>query len=158
MQYSANAPKTGKSKGQDCNRYGRTDEKLTGKQIKKARIFIVKTLALKGIKYIPLKVVLMLYLQFEIVGKLTENQCTIIRLLLIPCYLQYYFDCLFIVALKNNFIVYPNNKPEIVQITTPISIVFIFISLPSNKGKTIEIIININNPQPNPVLIQLFLS
>src|SRR5690606_1214692 len=73
-------------------------------------------------------------------------------------YLQYYFDCLFIFALKNNFIVYPNNKPEIVQITTPISIVFIFISLPSYKGKTIDIIININNPQPNPVLIQLFLS
>src|SRR5690606_24782917 len=63
-----------------------------------------------------------------------------------------------IVALKNNFIVYPNNKPEIVQITTPISIVFIFISLPSYKGKTIVIIININNAQPNPVLIQLFLS
>lgn len=39
-----------KRKGQGCNRYGRTDEKLTGKQIKKASFFIVKTLALKGIK------------------------------------------------------------------------------------------------------------
>lgn len=61
------------------------DEKLTGKQIKKAKIFIVKILALNGVKYIPLKVVLMLYLQFEKVCKYTENQCTIIRLLLIQC-------------------------------------------------------------------------
>lgn len=51
MQYGANAPKTGKRKGQDCNRYGRTNEKLTGKQIKKARVFTIKILALKGIKY-----------------------------------------------------------------------------------------------------------
>jgi len=65
MRYGANAPKTGKRKGQDCNRYGRTNEKLTGKQIKKARVFTIKILALKGIKYIPLKVVLMLYLLFE---------------------------------------------------------------------------------------------
>jgi hypothetical protein len=65
MQYGANAPKTGKRKGQDFNWYGRTNEKLTGKQIKKARVFTIKILALKGIKYIPLKVVLMLYLLFE---------------------------------------------------------------------------------------------
>jgi hypothetical protein len=85
MQYGANAPKTVKCKGQDCNRYGRTDEKLTGKQIKKARIFIIKILALKGVKYISLKVVLMLYLQFEKVCKYAENQCGIIRLFIIPC-------------------------------------------------------------------------
>lgn len=85
MQYGANAPKTVKCKGQDCNRYGRTDEKLTGKQIKKARIFIVKILALNGVKNMPLKVVLMLYLRFEKVCKYAENQCSIIRLLLIPC-------------------------------------------------------------------------
>jgi hypothetical protein len=85
MQYSAIAPKIGKCKGQNSNRYGRTDEKLTGKQIKKARIFIIKILALNGVKYIPLKVVLMLYLRFEKVRKYTENQCTIIRLLLIRC-------------------------------------------------------------------------
>ena len=42
MQYGANAPKTGKIKGQDCNRYGRTDEKLTGKQIKKSKVFNYK--------------------------------------------------------------------------------------------------------------------
>lgn len=62
MQYGANAPKTVKCKEQNCNRYDRTDEKMTGKQIKKARIFIMKILALNGVKYIPLKVVLMLYL------------------------------------------------------------------------------------------------
>lgn len=73
-----------------------------------------------------------------------------------PCHLLSYYDCFFSVVLKNSFIVNPNIKPDIVQSTIPIIIVFVFISLPSHNGNIIDIIINIDTPQLNPVLIQLF--
>lgn len=88
MQYDAIAPKTRFSERQYSNRNEITRENMMYGQQKKESDFSVKNLlSLKSffglVPYVQ-KVVLMLYLRFGKVCKYTENQCTIIRLLLIP--------------------------------------------------------------------------